>query len=157
MNLASNEIVQIESSKAFRISSVFCRNFSIVSICASKNPRGAAVSLKVFRWHQCHVRLVKKSYEINMSHIRTFLRANYTFCAYKRFLIDKNLRLTCFISKLQGQSQCKRNFNTSSLWRNKESRKSGNIADILVKESSLETLVDPTGAGIDMTGKLDRS
>lgn len=54
-----NEIVQIESSKAFRISSVFCRNFSIVSICASKNPRGAAVSLKVFRWHQCHVRLVK--------------------------------------------------------------------------------------------------
>lgn len=92
-----------------------------------------------------------------MSHIRTFLRANYTFCAYKRFLIDKNLRLTCFISKLQGQSQCKRNFNTSSLWRNKESRKSGNIADILVKESSLETLVDPTGAGIDMTGKLDRS
>lgn len=63
MNLASYicEIVQIESSKAFRKTSVFNRKYSIVSASASQNARGATieVSSKVFRGHQRHVRLVK--------------------------------------------------------------------------------------------------
>lgn len=147
------EIVQIESTKALRKTSVFNRKYSTLSTSASKNARGAMIGIPRT---SVPCATCEKSYEINMYQIRTFLRANYTFCAYRRFLIDKNLRLTCFISKLHGQSQCKRNFTTSSLWRIKESRKSGNIADILIKEASLETLVDPTGAGMDMTGKLDR-
>nr|XP_022336779.1 ATP-dependent RNA helicase SUV3 homolog, mitochondrial-like [Crassostrea virginica] len=87
--------------------------------------------------------------------IRTFLRKNYTFCAFRKLLIDKHAGITCCLHKFHRHSHCKRDFSTSSFLRCKLSRKSGNIEDILIKDVALETLVDPTGSGRDMTGDLD--
>ena len=115
------------------------------------------INTEVFRMHlvPCASSLSTELYAIIMYLIRTFLRKNYTFCAFRKLLIDKHAGITCCLHKFHRHSHCKRDFSTSSFLRCKLSRKSGNIEDILIKDVALETLVDPTGSGRDMTGDLD--
>ncbi|XP_061192837.1 ATP-dependent RNA helicase SUV3 homolog, mitochondrial-like [Saccostrea echinata] len=85
--------------------------------------------------------------------LRRFLKGN-TYCACRKFLTDAEFcgfNRTTYIKKLPHL----KDFRKNEVLRGIHSKTSGNIEDISVKETVLDTLIDPTGTGRDMTGDLD--
>lgn len=88
-----------------------------------------------------------------LSLLRTGFKGN-TFCACRKILIDR--QNNDFVRACHILSQIRRNFSSNVVLGCISSRKSGKIEDITVKETIINTLVDPTGTGRDLTGDLDQ-